>query len=302
MGSPRVTSRPPAPSRGGGGTGTGTGGAIVGAKYVGTLGRATEALAGAKYPHNLQFPAANKGDWLSVVSSYQVADQDPTRTFDVESGEIWVCNADKTIAENPANWERVIRSQKPDIFECVGFYFIGRYDFHPLPSGDKDTIRTLDFSDGSPSVNLLSYYLGDAPTPIATRRYVDINPWKEYFELRGLRLYLDVDVAVYFGNDATGDRMASLDYAALKLENGITTEISSGWLDKKIVSTSLSFESCVRPKLIKRRISFDVAPNPQDVLIHAIYISGYQNSGIPLNIRKMTMTMSAYKVVQNGQP
>jgi hypothetical protein len=71
MGSPRVTSRPSAPRGagvpGGGTTGGGTTSVSGYDRYIGTLG--ATAPTGSKFPHHATFPAAEKYDWVRVVTT-----------------------------------------------------------------------------------------------------------------------------------------------------------------------------------------------------------------------------------------
>jgi hypothetical protein len=102
MGSPRVTSRPSAP-RGGGGTGGGTtGGGTTSVsgydRYIGTLGAIADAPTGSNFPNYLTLPAAEKYDWIRVVTTSTINGVNFLR------GQEWVCSA-KTAKDLPVNWE-----------------------------------------------------------------------------------------------------------------------------------------------------------------------------------------------------
>jgi hypothetical protein len=118
MASPRVTSRPPAPSRGGGGTGTGgtpgTGGTAAGYdRYIGTLGLATDAPANAGFPHHTDFPTTpQKYDWVRVVSTLTTASG-----IAIEKQQEWVCSV-AAVGTTPASW--VLRFSQP-----IKDHFIG---------------------------------------------------------------------------------------------------------------------------------------------------------------------------------
>jgi hypothetical protein len=301
MASPRVTSRPPAPSRG---TGTGTGGTpgtVSGLpydRYLGTLGLATEALAGAKYPHYTGFPAANKGSWLSVVSTYKADDLTLAKNFLVENGEIWICNTDNTIADNPANWQRIIPRQKFGVFESIGFFFLGRYDTFVFPTNIERFVR---FNENLLD-DLASYYIGIAPTPtlvqVGETTIVDITKWKNYAASYGIDLYIDAISNVFFAADGDGDRGTAIGYGSGTMNNGVFQLNKAGGLDNQTVIAVRGDITPVRANVEKLKIAWDAPKNPTDILTHGIYVTATQTSGISLPIELVNLTIAAYK--KNG--
>jgi hypothetical protein len=187
MGSPRVTSRPSAP-RGGGGTGGGTtGGGTIAAsgydRYIGTVGETGDAPTGSGFPHYTNFPAAQKNEWVRIVSIFTL----PDLTFLI-SGEEWICKENNTPAATTTKWERRQNNELPgyEVKRSLDYTF-------PLP---PNTFALVKFKP--PEVR------GKAPV-VSDLERTDLSLWFPN-STQNIHTKLDIDLVVNFGAEPAGDR------------------------------------------------------------------------------------------------
>jgi hypothetical protein len=177
MGSPRVTSRPSAP-RGGGGTGGGTtGGGTTSVsgydRYIGTLGAIADAPTGSNFANYLTLPAAEKYDWIRVVTTSTI------NGVNFLKGQEWICSA-KTAKDLPVNWEE--RRRVPIRVHTVNRY--GDFTSDRIIESDTSTfifLRTRkEFGEGIVAQNKDRTVLTNMTEMIAESDYIDITMYAEF--------------------------------------------------------------------------------------------------------------------------
>jgi len=83
----------------GGGSGSGNTSLSGYDRYIGTIGAAADAPANAIFPHYTEFPAANKYDWLQVVSNTTINGKN------LLAGQEFVCGENNTSKATASKWE-----------------------------------------------------------------------------------------------------------------------------------------------------------------------------------------------------
>jgi hypothetical protein len=294
MGSPRVTSRPSAP-RGGGGTGGGTtgGGTTTSSggydRYIGTLGAIADAPAGSKFPHYETFPAAEKYDWIRIVTTTTINDQA------VFKGEEWICSA-KTAINLPGNWER--RTNLSSTGSEIKRELITQFELPP------NIFRIIPFGIDDSRILIL----GNQPVAYDNTR-TDLSLWfPSVFD--NFDSFLDFDLVVNFSEEPSGDRfimIGTLEYSnppsffakepngdLVRGNNGISTAVAGSEKEtyeqmkvesRAFVAATTQSQASIRSGEFGRRVRYF------NELQTIFYVVVWQNSQKTIDVEKVSLSI-----------
>jgi hypothetical protein len=252
-------------------------------RYIGTLGKLTDAPANSAFPHYATLPAANKRDWLILVSDTLIG------TTQLHAGDRITCTVDGTIVNTPAAWEWISSGAKKLQYATLANY-LGEYR--------RDLNRSSPVMTES-TVGKYIPFLDPQGTGIflekikSTRAQLFLS---DMFDLVVNGIRLDIRLKVHFAANIIGDRGSTIgvSYYYNDGTNKYAAYISGDAYDsdnKPASRTTYSSTTLTRTQTLLKKIE----PLDNNPITYAIHAFASQNSGISLEIIFAELQVLAWK-------